>query len=58
MTAQDALATHRLARAREALAEADPLISAKRWNGALSRLYYALFHAARAWLALKPHEPS
>jgi len=53
VTAQDALASHRLARAREALAEADLLISAKRWNGALNRLYYALFYAARALLALK-----
>lgn len=53
MTAQDALASHRLARAREALAEADLLISATRWNGALNRLYYALFYAARALLALK-----
>ena len=53
MTAQDALANHRLARAREALVEADLLISAKRWNGALNRLYYALFYAARALLALK-----
>ena len=53
MTAQDALAAHRLARARDALAEADLLASAQRWNGALNRLYYALFHAARALLALK-----
>ena len=52
MTAQDALATHRLARAREALAEADLLMAAQRWNGALNRLYYALFYAARALLAL------
>ena len=53
MTAQDALASHRLTRAREALAEADLLIAGKRWNGALNRLYYALFYAARALLALK-----
>ena len=33
--------------------EADLLISATRWNGALNRLYYALFYAARALLALK-----
>ena len=53
MTAQDALAHHRLTRAREALAEADLLMSGRRWNGALNRLYYALFYAARALLALK-----
>ena len=53
MTAQDALASHRLTRAREALAEADVLASANRWNGALNRVYYAAFYAARALLALK-----
>ena len=53
MTAQDALARHRLARARVALEEADLLESAGRWNGALNRLYYAAFYAARALLALK-----
>ena len=46
MTAQDALAAHRLSRARDALAEADVLVSAQRWTGALNRLYYALFYAA------------
>ena len=53
MTAQDALASHRLTRAREALAEADLLVSANRSNGALNRVYYAAFYAARALLALK-----
>ena len=53
MTAQDALARHRLARARVALEEADLLQSADRWSGALNRLYYAAFYAARAVLALK-----
>ena len=53
MTAQDALARHRLARARVALEEADLLQSAGRSNGALNRLYYAAFYAARALLALK-----
>ena len=53
MTAQDALARHRLTRAREALDEADLLMSGNRWNGALNRLYYAAFYAARALLALK-----
>ena len=42
-----------IASTSEALAEADLLISAQRWNGALNRMYYALFYAARALLALK-----
>ena len=46
-------ARHRLARARVALEEADLLESAGRWNGALNRVYYAAFYAARALLALK-----
>jgi len=53
VTAQDALARHRLSRAHEALADADLLMAASRWNGALNRLYYAAFYAARATLALK-----
>ena len=53
MTAQDALARHRLARARVALEEAALLESAGRWNGALNRTYYAAFYAARGLLALK-----
>jgi uncharacterized protein (UPF0332 family) len=53
VTAQDALARHRLARAREALAEADLLITGNRWNGALNLQYYAAFYAARALLALR-----
>lgn len=53
MTAQDALASHRLSRAREALAEADLLIAGGRWNGALNRLYYAAFYGARGLLALR-----
>ena len=53
MTAQDVLARHRLARARTALEEGELLVSAERWNGALNRIYYAAFYAARALLALK-----
>ena len=53
MTAQDALARHRLARAHVALEEADLLASAGRSSGALNRIYYAAFYAARALLALK-----
>ena len=58
MTAQDALASHRLMRAREPLAEADLLVSPNRWNGALNRAYYAAFYAARARLALKRMDSS
>jgi uncharacterized protein (UPF0332 family) len=53
VTAQGELARHRLTRASEALEGADLLASANRWNGALSRLYYAAFYAARALLAMK-----
>ena len=58
MTAQDALARHRLTSAREALEEGDLLVVANRWNGALNRLYYAAFYAARGLLALKPIDSS
>jgi len=53
VTAQSELAQYRLSRARQALAEADVLVSANQWNGALNRIYYAAFYAARALLALK-----
>ena len=53
MTAQSDLARYRLARAQQSLAEADVLASANQWNGALNRIYYAAFYAARALLALK-----
>jgi uncharacterized protein (UPF0332 family) len=53
VTAQDQLAHYRLSRARQALAEADLLASANQWNGALNRVYYAAFYAARALLALR-----
>jgi uncharacterized protein (UPF0332 family) len=52
VTAQDALAQHRLARAREALQEADILLAQGHHNAALSRVYYAAFYAARAVLAI------
>jgi uncharacterized protein (UPF0332 family) len=51
VTAQDALAQHRIARAHETLQEADLLIQQRHYNAALNRLYYAAFHAARAALA-------
>jgi uncharacterized protein (UPF0332 family) len=47
----DALARHRLARARTALDEADLLLAQGRCSGALNRVYYAAFYAARATLA-------
>ena len=45
------IARHRLQRARDTTEEADVLIAARRWRGALNRLYYAAFYAARAVLA-------
>ena len=53
MTAQDALARHRMTRAHEALEEADLLAGRGHYNTALNRLYYAAFYAARALLALQ-----
>jgi uncharacterized protein (UPF0332 family) len=52
VTAQDALARHRMTRAREALQEAELLTGQQHHNAALNRLYYAAFYAARALLAL------
>jgi uncharacterized protein (UPF0332 family) len=42
-----------MARARATLDDADALIEKNRWNGALNRLYYAVFYAARALLATR-----
>jgi len=47
------IARHRLQVARDTLQEADVLIAANRWRGALNRLYYASFYAARALLATR-----
>lgn len=58
MTPRDSLALDRLARARESLAEADALIEAARHRGAINRLYYAAFYAARALLALRDLDSS
>jgi uncharacterized protein (UPF0332 family) len=52
VTASVALARHRLSRANAALKEADILIAQDQFSGALNRLYYAAFYAARALLAL------
>jgi uncharacterized protein (UPF0332 family) len=49
----DALAQHRIARAHSALHEADLLIEQQLFSGALNRVYYAAFYAARALLATR-----
>jgi uncharacterized protein (UPF0332 family) len=49
----DALAQHRMARAHAALHEADLLIEQQHFSGALNRVYYAAFYAARAMLATR-----
>jgi uncharacterized protein (UPF0332 family) len=49
----DALAQHRIARAHAALQEANLLIEQEHFNGALNRVYYAAFYAARALLATR-----
>ncbi len=43
--------------AREAWGDAEVLTEAARWNASISRLYYSVFHAARALLLLKGLEP-
>lgn len=47
------LAQRRIDRAIEALREADLLIADGRWRGAINRLYYAAFYAAKALLAVR-----
>jgi uncharacterized protein (UPF0332 family) len=49
----ETLARHRIARAHGALREADLLIEQRHLNGALNRVYYAAFYAARALLATR-----
>ena len=49
----EALARHRLARSREALAEGEQLLQSGASTGAVNRFYYAAFHAARSLLALR-----
>ena len=48
-----ALARHRLTQARETLAEGAQLLAGQALRGAVNRLYYAAFYAARALLALR-----
>ena len=47
------IATRRIQRAHETLEEGDLLIAARHWRGALNRVYYAAFYAARALLATR-----
>ncbi|MGH9387462.1 MAG: HEPN domain-containing protein [Vicinamibacterales bacterium] len=58
MNPSDALAEHRLARARSALQEADLLIAQQHFNGAMNRVYYSAFYAARAVLATRSLDSS
>jgi uncharacterized protein (UPF0332 family) len=46
-----ALARYRLERAFAAVEDAATLEQGQRWNGAVNRLYYAAFYAAKALLA-------
>jgi uncharacterized protein (UPF0332 family) len=48
-----ALAEYRIQRARETLEDAATLADLQRWNGAVNRLYYAAFYAAKALLATR-----
>lgn len=48
MNPSDTLARHRIARAQAALREADFLIAQQHFPGALNRVYYGAFYAARA----------
>lgn len=52
------IARRRLRLAAETVAEADTLIAAELWRGALNRLYYASFYAARAVLATRDLDSS
>jgi uncharacterized protein (UPF0332 family) len=58
MSPQLEIARYRLERARQAMEEADLLIASQRWRGALNRLYYAAFYAARAVLATRDLDSS
>jgi len=55
---REELAHHRIARAHEALNEASLLVERHHFTGALNRLYYAAFYAARALLATKTLDSS
>ena len=47
------LVQFRIKKARETFKEAEQLALGKFWNGAINRLYYSVFHAALAVLAMK-----
>lgn len=47
-----ALSKVRLDRAEECFAEAESLFASEKYRGAANRLYYSIFHAMRAVLAL------
>jgi uncharacterized protein (UPF0332 family) len=53
-----ALARHRIERARAALEEANLLIGQRLFAGAVNRVYYAAFYAARALLATRELDSS
>jgi uncharacterized protein (UPF0332 family) len=55
---RDELARHRIARANDALSDANLLMEQRHFTGALNRLYYAAFYAARALLATKTLDSS
>jgi len=52
------LARHRLGRAKEAFAEGEYLLTNSAFMGAVNRLYYAAFYAARSLLALTEMDSS
>jgi uncharacterized protein (UPF0332 family) len=54
----EALARHRLSRAREAVAEGEHLLAKGGFMGAVNRLYYGAFYAARALLAIRQMDSS
>jgi uncharacterized protein (UPF0332 family) len=54
----EALARHRLSRARQAFTEGEHLLARNSPIGAVSRFYYAAFYAARALLATRQLDSS
>jgi uncharacterized protein (UPF0332 family) len=54
----EALARHRLTRASEAVAEGEHLLAQGAFMGAVNRLYYGAFYAARALLAIRQTDSS
>lgn len=54
----EALARHRLCRAREAVVEGEHLFAKDAFMGAVNRFYYGAFYAARALLAIRQVDSS